>query len=99
MKSWNLSVKMLKFDLALLEDALMTFEEAEKEIWLLLDQYKQAWASLHDSAAVNQLKEGLKRQVSEKYSQVPKTLEYFESQCSQIEHRWVRPQEKDHSVH
>lgn len=80
------------------EAKMEDFDKATQQTYPLLDQYKKAWTTVYDSAKVAELKSELSKQVAQLPSQHPKLMEYFESQCWQIEQRWARPQEKDHSV-
>jgi|GEM_PF-3947966 hypothetical protein len=77
---------------------MANFDEATEQTHPLLDQYKKAWTTIYDPAKVAELKLKLKKQVAQLPLQHPELVEYFESQCWQIEQRWARPQEKDHSV-
>lgn len=75
------------------------FKAERKLLFPLLDQYKQAWVTLHDYALVTQKKEELRKKVEEELeSGHPGMLKSFDNQTWQIENRWLRPAERSHSI-
>ena len=76
----------------------MDFKKMQEEIiWPSLDKYKQAWMEDENIANVQAIKNALEESIRQATDNSEEAIDYFESQCHQIEARWGRP--KSENIH
>lgn len=76
----------------------MDFKKLQAEIiWPSLDKYKEVWMHNENIANVQAIKDALRESIGQAADNSEEAIDYFESQCHQIEARWDRP--KSENIH